>query len=111
MPDGADADDHSMGYENLAVLIARLAGAGIASFVAIPLWSRTRDVAWLLASFAAIGFYIDSLLSVLVSIGVLPVGWGAVGGVPVGPLSVAALPFAFLSAAFVVAFVRKKHIG
>ncbi len=92
----------------MSVLASRLAVAGVASFLAIVLWSRTRDPAWMLIVVGTIASYADIVFSLLSTTGVIDAASLSPGGVPVAEIAFANLPLVFYSIAFLVMIVRKR---
>jgi hypothetical protein len=93
---------------DLTVLASRLAVSALASFLAILLWSRTRDVAWMLVVTGTIASYADILYSLLVALGAIDAADFSPGGLPIGPIVFANLPYVLFSAAFILMIVRKR---
>jgi len=90
------------------LLLSRLSVAAIASFLAIILWSRTRDPAWMLMVVGTIALYADIVYSLLTLFGAVDPESFTPGGVPVAPLVFTNLPPLFYSIAFVVMIIRKR---
>ncbi|MEI6875306.1 MAG: hypothetical protein WCL50_09280 [Spirochaetota bacterium] len=89
-------------------LITRLSVAGIMTFLAIVLWSRTRDIAWMLMVIGAVSSYADVLFDILVRLGLLDEARFSVFGIPLARIVFSNLPYLFLSAAFLVMIARKR---
>jgi hypothetical protein len=85
-----------------------LVGA-FATFCAILLWSRTRDVAWTLLIIAAIISYADIVLSTLRRFGVLEQNLFVYNGVPLGSLLLANLPLLLSGVGFLLASSRMRQ--
>lgn len=92
----------------VAYLVSRLVVSGLCAFLAIVLWSRTRDVAWMLIVIGAIASYADILFDLLARFGLLDEPALAVAGLPLARMIFSNLPFVFLSCAFLVMIVRKR---
>lgn len=90
------------------LLLSRLSVAAVASFLAIILWSRTRDPAWMLMVVGTIALYADIVYSLLTLFGAVDPAAFTPGGVPVAPLVFTNLPPLFYSIAFVVMIIRKR---
>ena len=56
---------HTMSAADTILLVSRLATAAVAAFLAILLWSRTRDLAWMLIVIGVIASYADILFGLL----------------------------------------------
>lgn len=89
-------------------LVSRLLVAALAAFLAIVLWSRTRDVAWMLIVIGAIASYADILFDLLVRFGLIDEARLSPLGIPLGRILFSNLPYLFLSAAFLVMILRKR---
>jgi hypothetical protein len=90
------------------LLASRLATAAIAAFLAILLWSRTRDVAWMLIVIGVIASYADILFDLLARLGLVDESRFVIGGFPVSRVLLANLPYLFLCAALLVMIRRKR---
>jgi hypothetical protein len=89
-------------------LVSRLLVAACTAFLAIVLWSRTRDVAWMLIVIGAIASYADILFDLLVRFGLIDEARLSPLGIPFGRILFSNLPYLFLSAAFLVMILRKR---
>jgi hypothetical protein len=86
-------------------IISRLIIGALAVFFAIMLWSRTRDIAWMLMIGGIIAAYGEVLYTVLNLFGItaaLP----AIGSVPVLTIILSNVPVLFFISAFLVMVVR-----
>jgi hypothetical protein len=90
-------------------LISRLATSAVAAFLAILLWSRTRDLAWMLIVIGVIASYADIVFSLLAQLGLVDEAGYAVLGIPIARILLSNLPFLFLCAALIV-MIRRKRI-
>ena len=97
-----------MGIVAFAQDASRLALGAFATFGAILLWSRTRDLAWTFLIIAAILTYADIVLGTLRSFGILGEDLLNYRGVPVLQLALADLPLLFAGVGFILAAVRKR---
>ncbi len=79
-----------------------------ATFCAILLWSRTREMAWTLLIIAVIVSYADIVLATLRNYGILGPEPQGVHGIPVVRILLANLPLLFSGIGFIVAFARKR---
>jgi hypothetical protein len=91
-----------------AYLASRLATAALAAFLAIVLWSRTRDLAWMLVVIGAIASYADIIFGLLSELGLVDESRYEMFGLPLGRMLLSNLPFLFLSSALLVMIVRKR---
>lgn len=90
------------------MLVSRLATTAVAAFLAILLWSRTRDPAWMLIVIGVIASYADILFDLLARLGLIEESRYALFGLPLGRILLANLPYLFLCAALVVMIRRKR---
>jgi hypothetical protein len=90
------------------LLLSRLSVAAVASFLAIILWSRTRDPAWMLMVVGTIALYADIVYSLLCLSGAVDPQAFMPGGIPVASLVFTNLPPLFYSLAFIVMIIRKR---
>ncbi len=97
-----------MGIITFAQDASRLALGAFATFGAILLWSRSRDLAWTFLIIAAILTYADIVLGTLRSFGILGEDLLNYRGVPVLQLALADLPLLFTGVGFLLAAVRKR---
>jgi biotin transporter BioY len=88
-------------------IATRLALGALASFFAIMLWSKTRDVAWMLMVAGTIAAYVETVYSILERFGITGRGWGGAGSMRFLSIVLPCLPEAFFIAAFVVMVIRK----
>jgi len=97
-----------MGLGDTVLLATRLGVAAIAAFLAIVLWSRTRDLAWMLVVIGVIASYAEILFDFLSRLGIVDEARYTVFGLPLGRMLLANLPYLFLCAALVVMIRRKR---
>jgi hypothetical protein len=90
------------------LLVSRLATAAIAAFLAILLWSRTRDLAWMLIVIGVIASYADILFDLLERLGLVDQSRFAAWDLPLGRILLSNLPYIFLCAALAVMIRRKR---
>lgn len=86
---------------------SRLALGAFASFFAIMLWSRTRDVAWMLMVIGTIAAYVETVYSILEIFGISGGNILVIGSVPLMSIILPCLPTVFFIAAFMVMVIRK----
>ena len=90
----------------LIFILSRLFLGALASFLAIMLWSRTRDVAWMLMVIGVIAAYGETVYAILNLVGVEG-SFFAIGSVPLMSILLPCLPMVFFIAAFAVMVARK----
>jgi hypothetical protein len=86
---------------------SRLILGALASFFAIMLWSKTRDVAWMLMVIGTIAAYIETVYSILDMFGISGGDRFLVGSVPAASIVLPCLRTAFFIIAFIVMVFRK----
>jgi hypothetical protein len=97
-----------MSAADTVLLVSRLAIAAVAAFLAILLWSRTRDLAWMLIVIGVISSYADILFDLLARLGLVDESRFTVLGLPLGRILLANLPYLFLCSALLVMIGRKR---
>ena len=88
-------------------ILSRLSLGALASFFAIMLWSRTRDVAWMLMVIGTIAAYVETVYAILNLFGIVGENILIIGTVPLISIILPCLPTIFFIAAFAVMVVRK----
>ena len=91
----------------IVYIICRLALGTAAAFLAIMLWSKTRDLAWMLMVLGAIASYVEVVYSILESFGIAGHNAPSIGIMPLTSIVFPSLPMVFFIAAFIVMVVRK----
>lgn len=97
-----------MDFASPVLLVSRLTVTAVTTFLAIILWSRTRDLAWMLMVMGTVAGYADILYGLLSRFGVLPEGPSAAPGLPLAVLVLSNLPTLLYGAAFAVMVARKR---
>ena len=87
--------------------IIKLALGGIAAFLAIMLWSRTRDAAWMCIVAGAVTGYAGMVYELLEKLGIILAGTVQLHGIPVSSLLFALVPGLFIILGFILMLVRK----
>jgi hypothetical protein len=90
--------------------LSRLTVGAFATFFAILLWSRTRDIAWVLVVVGTLLLYAEIVYTTLERFGVVGTELWSVSGVPLFKLLLINLPMVFYIAAFVVVLARRKML-
>ena len=91
----------------IVYIISRLSLGAMASFLAIMLWSKTRDVAWMLIVIGTIAAYVETVYSILNLFGISGGRFITIGSVPLISIVLPCLPVIFFIAAFAVMVIRK----
>jgi hypothetical protein len=71
------------------------------------LWSKTRDIAWMLMVIGTIAAYVETVYSILGLFGITGGAVLSIGSVPLVSIVLPCLPTVFFIAAFAVMVVRK----
>jgi hypothetical protein len=89
--------------------MSHLVLGAFATFCAILLWSRTRDMAWTFVIIGAIVSYADIALATLRSFGILGEDLVLYHGIPVLQIALANLPLLFSGIGFLIAASRGRR--
>lgn len=93
----------------ISLISSRLVLGATASFFAIMLWSKTRDVAWMLMVVGTIAAYAETVYSILERFGIADGGMLTIGEVPLASIILPNVPTVFYIAAFAVMVIRKTR--
>jgi hypothetical protein len=93
----------------LIFIISRLCLGALASFFAIMLWAKIRDIPWMLMVIGTIAAYAETVYSILNVLGITDGFETKIGSVPVASLILSNLPTIFYSMAFLVMIIRKSR--
>lgn len=96
-----------MDIGEIVLISSRLVLGASASFMAIVLWSKTRDIAWMLMVIGTIAAYAETVYSILGRFGLTEGTRFLLGSVPVASLVLPNLPTAVYIGAFAVMIARK----
>jgi integral membrane sensor domain MASE1 len=96
-----------MDLGQIVYITSRLVLGALASFFAIMLWSKTRDVAWMLMVIGTIAAYIEIVYSILGILGITEGDSLLIGSIPAASIVLPCLPMIFFIIAFVVMVFRK----
>ena len=91
----------------LIYVLSRLILGALASFFAIMLWSKTRDVAWMLMVIGTIAAYVETVYAILNLFGINGGDILVIGSMPLISILLPCLPAVFFIAAFATMVVRK----
>ena len=86
---------------------SRLILGALTAFFAIVLWSKTRDVAWMLVAIGAIIMYVEIVYSILELLG-MAAGM-IIGSVSLAAILLPALRMVFFIVAFMVMVARRQR--
>lgn len=91
----------------ITFILSQLILGAIATFLAIMLWSRTRDAAWMLIIIGAITAYIEIVYSILGIFGMDGGNLFLIGSVPIISFVLPLLRMGFFIAAFLIMVIRQ----
>lgn len=91
----------------LVYIFSRLFLGGLASFLAIMLWARTRDTAWMLVVMGIIAIYGETIFNIVNLFGIDGGDIFSIGTVPLLSILLSIFPMLFFIAAFAVMVARK----
>jgi hypothetical protein len=97
-----------MDVGEIVLISSRLALGAVSSFLAIVLWSKTRDVAWMLIVVATIAAYAETVYAILDRFGLTEGVQLAIGSVPLASIIMPNLPTLLYIVAFAVMVARKS---
>jgi hypothetical protein len=89
------------------MLITKLALGSVAVFLAIILWAKTRDTAWMFVIIGVIAAYGEIIFQTLKSFGIVWADLVVISDIPVFELVLTNLPMLFFATAFLVVVSRK----
>jgi len=92
----------------MVFIYSRLILGALAAFLAIMLWSKTRDMAWMLIVIGTITAYIEVVYSVLELLGIAARYGLFIGSVPLVATLLTTLRMLFFIAAFLIMVIRRK---
>lgn len=96
-----------MGTEQAILMLSRFVLGALATFLAILVWSKTRDTAWMLIVVGTVAHYGEVVFTALESLGVVRLDVVRIGNIAVFPLVLANLPVFFFILAFLVIVGRR----
>ena len=97
-----------MGTIDLVLVISRMVLGAVCTFLAIILWSHTRDTAWMLVIVGVIVKYGEIVLSAFGIFGLVPERIIIIPGVLTIETLLALVPLCFFAAAFLVMILRNR---
>jgi orotate phosphoribosyltransferase-like protein len=92
----------------IVLYIIKLVLGGIAAFLAVMLWSKTRDAAWISLVAGAVTSYAGIVFEMLVKIGIIVPGGIAIAGIPLATMMFTVIPELFFILAFILMIARNK---
>src|SRR5512136_52813 len=97
-----------MGIQDFVAESSHLLVGAFATFCAILLWSRTRDMAWTLVIVGTIVSYAGIVYGTLVTFGIIDEAAFALRGVPAVRIALADLPPLFVGIGCILAASRRR---
>ena len=97
-----------MATADLVGIIVRLTAGAVVTFLAILLWAKTRDTAWMLVIMGVIVEYGDIIYSTLKIFGVVPADVFVLPGVLSVDVVLLNLPLLLFAAAFMIMLLRNR---
>jgi hypothetical protein len=96
-----------MQQNEIILPVIELILGGVTAFLAIMLWSRTRDGAWMSIVAGMIVSYAGIVYNILCSFGIITNTF-RLAGVPVLQMVFVAVPFVFFIVAFILVLVKNR---
>jgi hypothetical protein len=93
----------------ILILIIKLVLGGIAAFLAILVWSKTRDGAWFFLVSGTILSYCSIVYDMLKSFGILTKSFYLVYGIPIIDLCFIVIPTLFFIIGFIIMIAKSKY--
>lgn len=96
-----------MATQEALMMLSRFVLGALATFLAILVWSRTRDTAWMLIVVGTVSHYGEVVLTALETLGVIRLDFVTIGEVALFPLILTNLSMLFYIVAFLVMVSRR----
>lgn len=96
-----------MQQAEITLSIIKLAAGGITAFLAIMLWSKTRDVSWMSLVAGFITTYAGMVYDLMIDLHVITAAGPVVWGLPLSTLLFTIVPFVFFILAFILMLIRR----
>jgi len=97
-----------MSMEEFYVNASHLAFGAVATFFAILLWSKTRDMAWIFVILGTVVSYAEIVFTTLRAFGIIDETLLSVSGIPVARMILVNLPPVLYSIGFLSAVLRRR---
>jgi hypothetical protein len=98
-----------MTQPEILIYIIKLILGGIAAFLAILVWSKTRDGAWFFLVSGTILSYCSIVYDMLKSFGILTKSFYLVYGIPIIDLCFIVIPTLFFIIGFIIMIAKSKY--
>ncbi len=99
-----------MDIQAFLIEVSHLVFGAFATFCAILLWSRTRELSWTFVVVGVIVFYAGIVFTTLVQFGILEEDLFSIRGVPIVQLVLTDLPLLLIAIGFLIALGKKKAL-
>lgn len=99
-------NNEAMDAGQLIFVYSRLILGAVAAFLAIMLWSKTRDIAWMLIAIGAITAYIEIVCSTPEIVG-FAAEHALIGFLPLAAMLLTVLRMVFFIGAFLIMIMRQ----
>lgn len=96
-----------MDDSQMILYILKLVLGGLAAFLAIMLWSKTRDLAWMSLVAGAVTTYAGIVYDMMTVFGIVGVSGISLFGIPLATLLFAVIPPLFFIIAFIIMIFRQ----
>ena len=100
-----------MPSSEILMFIIKLVLGGVAAFLAILLWSKTRDIAWMSLVAGTVTSYAGIVYEMMDSFGIFTSKGIEVYGIPLVELFFAVIPTFFYILAFIMMLARTRKHG
>ena len=90
-------------------IISQLSLGAVVTFLAILLWPKTRDAAWMLVIIGSIAAYIEIVFSILKTFGIGGEGFLHIGSVPLITFLLPIIRMGFFTVAFLIMLIRQSR--
>lgn len=92
----------------MILYLVKLCLGGVTAFLAIMLWSKTRDPAWMSLVAGAITGYAGIVFSMMLDLGIATAGNISIYGIPLSVLAFTVVPSLFFILSFILMLMRKR---
>ncbi|MCQ2586153.1 MAG: hypothetical protein MJ185_11230 [Treponema sp.] len=96
-----------MQQTEITLAIIKLAAGGITAFLAIMLWSKTRDISWMSLVAGFITTYAGMVYDLMIDLHIITAAGPVVFGLPLSTLLFTIVPYVFFILAFILMLIRR----
>ena len=101
------SNNKSMDSGQIILIYSRLILGALAAFLAIILWSKTKNAFWMLMVAAVIIAYIETIYSILEMLGIITENFLFIGSISLVAILLPVLRMIFLISAFLVMIIKQ----